>query len=405
MPTHYNHVGRHGLFSNRRMMLVQAAPYASALVATRVPPQLLWPLNWPRHYKDGDPTPFRSTFYPPQDAAFHELVRAQKAAQVHMHATSFRYAGRRLERASPKLTAVWKDHAAVVVELTLDNLFHTLFHALPLREDLLDLHAPLLRTLSRILGTGMRRAENMEVGGAAVDFLPRYTVLWPGSPNVGDWLGWELAMRAISGSVGFRTPGMNETNVIVEPLKLRCYPLLLSGHSPFWPFLHHDAPAAIQDRDARGLVAVHQRVVALRRALWRSIRGRSGRGVVGTLLATTDFLPPANPDLPLILFAERSASVAVRTITNFAEVQAAIHEHPRLRGQVRYIRLESLTLSEQLAAVSAVRVLVGMHGMGMAWISMMATDQSTGHAALEIFPQQMRGSELTLGWTIGAGLS
>jgi hypothetical protein len=158
-------------YSDRKMLLLQVAPGGGTP---------LWPLRWPRHYEDGKAEPYRQA-----DGRF-DMPFAEIAAL-----------GRRDPRifAQPK----WlRDRVAVVVELTMDNLFHSFFHLLPLRE---DLHA-LRQRLETDLRSGRRSRLDGDAMGAAgtdvvsarngsatdatessccqgVDLLPRYTVLWP----------------------------------------------------------------------------------------------------------------------------------------------------------------------------------------------------------------------------------
>ena len=61
-----------------------------------------------------------------------------------------------------------------------------------------------------------------------------------------------------------------------------------------------------------------------------------------------------------------------------------------LAGRVKLLQLEALPLAEQLCAVSAASVLVGVHGLGMIWTSMLPTERSGRRCAtLELMPEQM----------------
>lgn len=61
-----------------------------------------------------------------------------------------------------------------------------------------------------------------------------------------------------------------------------------------------------------------------------------------------------------------------------------------LAGRVKLLQLEALPLAEQLCAVSAASVLVGVHGQGMIWTSMLPTERSGRRCAtLELMPEQM----------------
>ena len=43
--------------------------------------------------------------------------------------------------------------------------------------------------------------------------------------------------------------------------------------------------------------------------------------------------------------------------------------------EVLYLRLEQLTLREQMEAVAGARLLVGVHGQGLVWTTMLQTDR------------------------------
>ena len=149
-----------------RQLLVQAHPATGTL---------LWPLRWPAHFGQGAATPLyeRDARY---DASADDGAAAVRAARAAQHT---------LRR------------AAFVATLVQDNLFHSLFHAVPTRE-----HA------ARVLQPPLGR----------VDFWPRYTRYWPspvstlgelrkGNVDPADefrqlfpvprWQGWEVIMRAI----------------------------------------------------------------------------------------------------------------------------------------------------------------------------------------------------------------
>lgn len=75
------------------------------------------------------------------------------------------------------------ERVGLVVEISMDNLWHVLFHAIPVRQLFL------------------RRKLHL----ASVDFLPRYTQNWPDDQSlalqdsslrpVQQWVGWEMLMR------------------------------------------------------------------------------------------------------------------------------------------------------------------------------------------------------------------
>ena len=224
LPSIYNDVSTPGLFVDRRMLLVQAARSASAgppNLRGAAAPRLLWPLRWPRHYNDGDARPFRSEPYGTQDAFFADVARAH--AWTHDAALRNGSDAERRRRAdpwaSPPLRASWVESPAFVVESTLDNLFHTLFHAVALRENVLALHGPLAAAARRLLRqVGGAPAELGERSGerwgersgeeptAPFAWLPRYTVLWPAGASSARWVGWELTTRTLAASLGVEPP-------------------------------------------------------------------------------------------------------------------------------------------------------------------------------------------------------
>ena len=411
-PSIYNDVSKAGLFADRRMLLVQAARPASAAEPTHrggggaPPPRLLWPLRWPRHYNDGDARPFRSEPYGAQDAFFADVARAH----AWTHDQALRNCSSDAERrrwandpwTSTPLQARWVDSPAVVVESTLDNLFHTLFHALALREDVLGLHDPLVAAARRLLrqaGRPSTEPGSERSGTPSVEWLPRYTVLWPAGGSSDRWLGWELTTRALAASLsGVEPPPAAAVDaMLAPPLSLRCYPLVLGGHAPFWPELHMPP----RESDVVGLLAARPRLEAFRRALWRSVRSRGSLHLPDATsagLAAAAAPAPATAAAASVLFVSRRGA-RVRAIDNEEDLVRAIEGDPRLAGRVRFLALEASPLVEQLAAVSAASVLAGVHGMGMAWVAMMGTAagshaaerpaQHATAAALEIFPQQM----------------
>ena len=76
------------------------------------------------------------------------------------------------------LPRVWHGDDALVVDMSFDNVWHTLFHAIPTRQSIL------------------RRG----LSPARMTLLPRYINQWPASPNVSHWSGWEVLVRSLLGS-------------------------------------------------------------------------------------------------------------------------------------------------------------------------------------------------------------
>ena len=402
--------GRAASFVDRRAMLLQAEPLDGA--DTLATPRLLWPLRWPRHFADGDPRPFASS-YDHQEASFRDVAR-----WFDTTASPTRPRGKAgLNAAATPTPPTWHRRPAVVVEATIDNIFHMLFHVVPLREDLLGLlgqpdgtphgspvvpsHAGDSRGAARA-GAPRVPSRPHRVPSAPgrralphVELVPRYTVLWPGSSDTRAWVGWNLMSRVLSATLGQPAPTAEHTESLLRPLSLHCFPTLMGGHSPFWPIA----------TNASQLKAARPRLAALRQALWRSLRsGGSGhlRSRPPSFVGSPVFGGAGSRETPMpMLFVVRRSSV--RSIVNLDEVHSAIDAQPTLRGRVRYLSHETLSLTEQLAAVSSSRILIGAHGQGMVWSAMLPTG---GHspltaptfvssspaaerfAALELFPKQ-----------------
>ena len=414
LPSFTNNVYRAGMFSNRRAILVQGArstpnvpptprqqrPSASGLDGgvAQERPTLLWPLRWPRHYADGVVAPFASD-YGVQEGHFDEIIRAHE----HTHVSKGDRADDRHHNGRPRgnvrsafgstngMRATWHgERVALALEASMDNLFHVLFHALPLSEDMKALSAPLTQLLSRLVdGDSASAGETRGAGSMPLELLPRYTVLWPGDESSSRWMGWELMTRVLSASLPHSLmtspPSAEHTDALLQPLSLNCYPLVLGGRSPFWP--HFDR--------ADELIAVRPRLAGLRNALWRSVRASNGakapsRWVPHSAASYQGGGHMGRSESPIVFVSRRSS--VVRAISNLEAVEAAIAADPYLGIRVRHVAMESLPLVEQLAATEAARVLVGVHGQGMFWTSMLPTERRGGShrcGALEIFPNQM----------------
>lgn len=408
-------------FADRRAVLLQAA----ARDGSAQRPLLLWPLRWPRHYTDGSALPFHSS-YDRQELSFRDVARAHarlldgsttRSASPHGVALLGSLLGR----------PTWHRRVAVFVEVTLDNIFHLLFHALPLREDVLLLRGKSARgeeeaaKREEAKGEEAKREEGGGHGrGSAggphvqpVELLPRYTVLWPGASRTRDWVGWTLLSRILSATLGQLPPPEERTKDLLATLN--CYPIGIGGHSAFWPLVGN----------ASQLRAAQPRLAMLRRALWRSLQRQGGGGFNSKEWSTWHRQPSLQQggnkhsrprsipsemahehvaaraaEAPILFLLRRSSS---RAITNIADVRAAIKTHPCLgrAGVVRFASLETMALVDQLRAVRAARVMVGAHGQGMVWSAMMPTELATRpgdgqdsrappvrFAALELFPRQ-----------------
>ena len=339
VPSWWNNVLWKGQFADRKALLMQSAAPSSS--SSSLPPRLLWPLRFPRHYVDGSPKPFNSGF-DKQEGFFGEIAQASRITAPTTTTTTtnapmwHRVLGPRptkpiLGMKETPLRSTWHDATtAILVEASMDNLFHILFHALPLREDL----ARLSRDGALSAGSGG--------ASAAYELLPRYTVLWPGASSSRGWPGWEMATRALSTALPHSNhmamPTAEQTDSRIEPLSLHCYPLVIGGHSPFWPSFDNGTE----------LVAARPRVAALRKALWQSVK-RSRMSMDRPLPHDA----AASSSSSTILFQTRHTS-RVRAMDNFDAVRDALLADAALAPHVRFIAMEEL-LSPSSLKPSAVR--------------------------------------------------
>jgi len=375
-PSRYVNVKESSKYHDRRMMMIQADSARQVL---------LWPLRWPRHYMDG-----RAQAYAipdmRYDVFFVETIKIVKAAQDARRAGSSR---------SLRGT-VWHNKSAVVVEPTMDNLFHMFFHALPLREDLAALRESLHAHAIWSAVEASRSSKALDwLSQPSVadlpDLLPRYTVLWPGpyDGSISSWRGLEIAMRLINdalqplattlaapyqhqpgnssamarlqmASPQMASPQMASPQMaspqpssiasgssaehlslpamkaLLEPRTAQCYTLVVGGHSPFWPNLYGEA---------KEVHAVRPRLASMRAALWRTFRFSAA---YLTLSGSTDgsFVRGAPP--PPILFLTRRTMV--RAIANEASLWHDLKEEdPWVSQQLHAVAFDGLSLREQLS--------------------------------------------------------
>ena len=243
------------------------------------------------------------------------------------------------------------DRLGLVVEISMDNLWHSLFHAIPIRKLFL------------------RRQIDLR----AVDLFPRYTMYWPvdnvrehykdsGLKPVAKWATWELLLRSLidqRSDVRLRTITA-QTQQLIKPRRWQCYHTLVGGHLGWWPSMvgrHHLAARAAQPD-----------VLSFRSAVMRNLR----------LLG----LPPEQR----VVFELRSRS---RCIVNEQELKQGVGSDPQLRRGVRFVSLAQMPFVEQLRLVGTSVGFAGAHGAGMTMIAFLPSGAGQPTSALEIFPRRM----------------
>ena len=282
--------------------------------------QLLWPLPWPDMYAEYVPGWLRLD----SETADHWLTNMVNMSEMAPHA--------------PLRRCDWHadDVTAFLTEVTMDNLYHALIHAVPMRE-----------LFSRILPA---------IGsGRGVHLLPHYTQYWPS--NFSRSVGWQILARSLGVSAADFPYVAARAQALTTPGKCNCYRRMYGGHSKWMP------PPYMKPG---------RRVADFRSALAAS---------VGRL-----------PAQRRILFQLRHNGV--RQIVNEAEVVSSVQADQVVGGLVKFAVMESLSVMEQYELVSTSRALAGMHGMGLAWAMLLASDAGGKASCLEITGQWAKFNRL-----------
>ena len=120
----------------------------------------------------------------------------------------------------------WHDESntAFVTALTMDNLWHSVYHAIPVSE-----------FASRLASShAIQPAED-------VDLWPWFTTYPAWSPNVTKWAGWQMLARSLLGMehsiLGSKSwlDVAKRTSSLHAPGKVHCYRKIYGGHSKFYP--------------------------------------------------------------------------------------------------------------------------------------------------------------------------
>ena len=290
-------------YSERWNILAQAHP------ATR---QLLWPLPWPDLYAEYVPGFLRLD----SETQDHYLTKLANASNSPLF-ESQNFKGCR-----------WHNATAFVTEITMDNLYHALIHAVPTRE-----------LFMRLKELGLNSQRHMHL-------LPHYTQYWP-AKGFRKSIGWQMLARSLGVSAAEWPTIAERAQELTTPGRCNCYRRMYGGHAKWMP------PPYMKPG---------KRVAEFRAAL------------------TTHVGHPAPKRQ--ILFQLRHNGV--RQMSNEAEVCAAIKADAVVGGVVHFEVMEKLSVIEQYQLVSSSRALVGVHGMGLAWSMLLASDAASGSATLEI---------------------
>lgn len=228
---------------------------------------------------------------------------------------------------SPVSQCTWHSPmtAGFITTLTMDNLFHALVHAVPTRE-----------FFARVVG---------RYDAGSVHLLPHYLQYWPTS--FASSVGWQLIARSLGLSATEWTEAAARAQAFAQT-GCHCYARLYGGHRAWMPPPHmHQQP---------------QRVLGFREALSASLHA-----------------PPAQARL---LFQVRRNGV--RQIVNERELRSAVEADAVCSGAVRFAVMEELTLLQQYRLISSSQSLAGVHGQGLAWSMLLASQPQGRSSCLEI---------------------
>lgn len=284
-------------------MLAQAQPEAQ---------HVLWPLPWARvrtEYVGGYISP--------------TSWLGDGNAELGTRASPFERNGSHI-RLPVGEQCVWHANRSLfVAEMTMGNLYHSLFHAVTTREHFARLPAEEL--------------------GEAPELLPYYLIYWPHS--VADDGGLGLTSLALRGVTNATTAGVLEmtrrASALTRPGECHCYRRIFGGHGQFNQF---------------DVASMQRRTTAFSRSIAINI-------------GLPEPTPPATGTGRLLFLLRAGFS---RTIYNAAELQAAVAADALLQPRVHFVSLEALPVVEQARLALTSSAIAGVHGQGLAWSALLA---------------------------------
>lgn len=233
------------------------------------------------------------------------------------------------------------------------------------------------------------------------DLLPFFSFIWPeeaGSRRpptgrrlgrskrdlqprpVASWGSWQLALLSMLSPRGWRR-SVVRTQALLEPGRFHCYRTLYIGHAGFFPHFNIESEwRAAVPRVARFRSALLAHAAQTRR------HARPAAGLVGPARLGGESSPSSSPAAPSILFVLRRG---YRCIANEDELSRDVRGDWRLAGHVAFVRMDELSLLEQLRLSSGAKAIGGVHGQGLVWTALLAPTTARGCALLELQPNAM----------------
>ena len=297
--------------------------FAVLVQANSAARELLWPIPWHDIYAEYEP-------------GYTRLDGPKNPGHILEAWTTPKWLNR-----EPPLSAdvcAWHNESAFITQLSMDNLYHALIHAVPTFE----LFSRLMRDQSR--GHHKDRRRGLRI-------LPHFMFYWPMASNQTEYVGWQIIARSL-GVTDEEWPSVAQlAREHTATNACNCYRHVSGGHGMFMPPPFSSVAKSVT------------RVAAFRGAIAASLGH------------------PASPERRILFQMRHSGS---RQVVNEVQLQAAIAADPRLRQIVRFAAMEELPVMEQYRLIASAGGLVGVHGMGLAWTMLLPADARGTRSCLEI---------------------
>jgi len=190
---------------------------------------------------------------------------------------------------------------------------------------------------------------------SVVHLIPHYTQYWP--KNFSRSVGWQILARSLGVSAADFAAIAARAQALTTPGGCNCYRRMYGGHAKWMPPPYMKADHTVPD---------------FRIALAASVGPRLARR--------------------RILFQLRHNGV--RMMSNEQHIVSEVSSDVDVGSIVQFVVMESLPVMEQYALVSTSRGLAGVHGMGLAWAMLLASDAGGKASCLEITGQWSKFNRL-----------
>ena len=237
----------------------------------------------------------------------------------------------------------------IAAPLLQNNLFHALYHAVPLHSDTIGRSA-------------------LVEAATFIPLLAHKARMLPNLTSSFEWRAWELTLRALTARTASQIAA-DVRNLLRN--ECTCFDLVLGSTGAFGPAASNAAPAIRAFRDA---AVAHARVSLGQFGQFGSSQG--ARVSLGSALPAA-WAPRLSSRSPPFVFICRSQT---RVLVNQDELVGFLG--PEV---VQSVQIESLPLSQQLTLIAGASGMVGAHGQAMALLVFLPAD-SRPTAVIEVLP-------------------